>query len=803
MRFALSFKCSKRKERKKIMRKILLVVISLALIMTFVLPSFAWYNPATNTENYVDYNTWGPRVDNVLCVISSSQTGEYNNYLAKLIDLFDWSLTPTQKAQLDGLDSTMNQWERLFYAEFGMFEVDINNQVFPGDNVFFRTALSKLMDKGTFISTELNGMGQAAHSPLWHNPTWRYAACAGFDSEIYNKAAAYQMLYDNGFRDWDSDGKVEYSPNDGVTKTEFTVVVYGRIDDSHRTALAILVNNVLTGADIVASVIGASFNVELNIVAKTTCYTKVMINYNYTLYTGGWSFGRDPDTIYFLYDSKFATKPEPWASNYPNYKSSDFDTAIEAMIAAPTMTAAHTACDLAQSVFMGDVAIIPMWNTAGYTGILSTVEHAIDMSAYGPTTSTGAYQTLMNAYISGQEYGGTLRWGLMNNWESLSVYMSSWVWDWNVMQEIYDSMIGYNPYDYAVDYGIMAQNWTTGQWTYLGEPATYVTWHLRQDLYWHDIPPKADRKYGIEVQGTGALHVDSSGNPDPLPPKQVTADDVAFTVMYIGKSSDAWNWGVVADASYCNVIDPYTLTVYYKTFMPIWAAHWCGGLPIIPKFIWEKVPIAEAGAYDALGQKTLSGSGPFTFNYTALVPAQYGRLDRFPLYQDLTPVDVNVKADGIWVEPGTDINYTIQLTNRDAEYTITGDLTFSVDSGTPETIVGIVLAPKATYETPTLNHTGSSTIGTHDVSATFTITGSPLFMHGMVKTYKHHIWSTLRVDLNLDFKVDMKDVREAAKAFGSYPSQERWDSRADVNYDFKVDMKDIRAVAKLFGWPYT
>jgi ABC-type transport system substrate-binding protein len=51
-----------------------------------------------------------------------------------------------------------------------------------------------------------------------------------------------------------------------------------------------------------------------------------------------------------------------------------------------------------------------------------------------------------------------------------------------------------------------------------------------------------------------------------------------------------------------------------------------------------------------------------------------------------------------------------------------------------------------------------------------------------------------------DFKVDMKDIRMAAKSFGSYPGHSRWSPVADINGDYKVDMKDIRAIAKLFGW---
>jgi len=54
-------------------------------------------------------------------------------------------------------------------------------------------------------------------------------------------------------------------------------------------------------------------------------------------------------------------------------------------------------------------------------------------------------------------------------------------------------------------------------------------------------------------------------------------------------------------------------------------------------------------------------------------------------------------------------------------------------------------------------------------------------------------------DVNGDGEVDMKDVYEAAKAFGSYPNHPRWNPDADICGDNKVDMRDIWIVVTNFG----
>jgi len=51
-----------------------------------------------------------------------------------------------------------------------------------------------------------------------------------------------------------------------------------------------------------------------------------------------------------------------------------------------------------------------------------------------------------------------------------------------------------------------------------------------------------------------------------------------------------------------------------------------------------------------------------------------------------------------------------------------------------------------------------------------------------------------------DYKVDIRDVATAARAFGSYPGHPRWSSPSDVIKDYKVDIRDIANIARYFGW---
>jgi hypothetical protein len=65
---------------------------------------------------------------------------------------------------------------------------------------------------------------------------------------------------------------------------------------------------------------------------------------------------------------------------------------------------------------------------------------------------------------------------------------------------------------------------------------------------------------------------------------------------------------------------------------------------------------------------------------------------------------------------------------------------------------------------------------------------------------------TIRVrmpgDINMDGKVDMKDISIICKAFGSLPNHPRWNPIADENEDNKIDIADIALTCRNFGKTY-
>jgi hypothetical protein len=54
-------------------------------------------------------------------------------------------------------------------------------------------------------------------------------------------------------------------------------------------------------------------------------------------------------------------------------------------------------------------------------------------------------------------------------------------------------------------------------------------------------------------------------------------------------------------------------------------------------------------------------------------------------------------------------------------------------------------------------------------------------------------------DVNMDGKVDGRDITIAAKAFGTRPGDPMWNPNADVNGDGRVDGRDLTLIARHFG----
>ena len=593
-----------------------LALAFIAILSFTLIPAFAWHHPGPDGGTDDLYSeAFGPRPAEIDITVYGTQELEYIAFKAKEIDMTDWQLLPSQKDELDLEDPNQEVYARAFWKQFGMMEIDLHNLAGPCTDVEFRQALSRCIDKDYFIATELAGLGAKMDSPLAsHGDPFYNHYCD--DLYPYSLADAAAQLDAAGYKDYDGDGWRDYP--DG---TAILLLFWVRSDDPQRTALGVYFTEQLEVELAKEGPEYAGLNVDLHIAPKSTCFEEVMDKYNYDMYTGGWSFGRDPDTLYFLYHSAFAWEPDGIGKspNYPGYMSAEFDVAIEDCVFAANIADSIAAAHVAQKIMMDDACIIPVWTGAGETPYLSTWEGVVNMVGDGPY----GWWTFMNVHLAdGTGSDDTFRWGFMNDIEALSIVHSEWVWDWQILDKIYDTLINYNGYDVTEDWPWIAECWDLGTYEHdVFGNCTKVTFYLRDDVYWQDLPYKADR-----------VMPDGTPLPGPVTDQLVTAYDVNFTMIYIRDvdGETAWNQGAAADVVECEVIDDFTIAIYFDVYMPLWAVHWVGGLPIMPQYIWEHVP--EAIGYDPIVERTLVGCGPYEFDYDRMVPHEYYYLTRYDRY---------------------------------------------------------------------------------------------------------------------------------------------------------------------------
>jgi len=81
--------------------------------------------------------------------------------------------------------------------------------------------------------------------------------------------------------------------------------------------------------------------------------------------------------------------------------------------------------------------------------------------------------------------------------------------------------------------------------------------------------------------------------------------------------------------------------------------------------------------------------------------------------------------------------------------------------------------------------------------------GWPAGYFGSAPCPAPNTWGNLKMmligDLNYDDKVTISDVRIAAKAYGSTPSDPNWNPIADLDNNGLIDIFDIRKIAKHYG----
>ena len=162
---------------------------------------------------------------------------------------------------------------------------------------------------------------------------------------------------------------------------------------------------------------------------------------------------------------------------------------------------------------------------------------------------------------------------------------------------------------------------------------------------------------------------------------------------------------------------------------------------------------------------------------------------------------IDVSPSRTWVYESRTVTFNVTARNEgDFTENMTITLYYNITSGEvigEETIVNLLPGENRTV-TLVWNTTGVTPCFNYTITAVATIDtpdndpADDTLTDGKVKV-------RILGDINGDGKVDIKDIRAVAKAFGSYPGHERWNPDLDFSNDGKIDMRDIRMVSKHFG----
>ena len=768
----------------------MVIVVAFILLMTSM--AFSQVSAQYNT-----YEQFGPRVKNFIMKFYSNEDLEFSALEDGEIDLVEWPLTKTY----------YDKWQNPPYSdeiqivgagpEYGMYVLDINNYPVtpwngttycPTSDPALRYAILHLIDREYIASSLFEGMAQPLYTPIpLAAPTWINPKCYPEGFEIapgkvgtgelvipYDEDAANQILDDAGYIDTDGDG----FRNDPVTGDNLVLKFYIRSDHEYRRRfgewLADKLENV-THIDVVP-IFKDSYG----------CYIDVMTNGDFHLYTGGWGLGVDvPDSCFGLYHSSMYWKPG-WSPNYAAYNDTISDELLEEAYYAASMSEAIPIIHQWQERFVS-----PEW--APSASIVSNVIFMAHRKQYGtwegeeefagkafegfvnvPGSGIGAYDngwTFMNVHLAeaGYKFNGSfnIRWGWkVSKTKKLNPLYGSWVWDWAIMGKIYESLIALNPFVVTEDKPWVAYQFSYGLWDNPDNPefpkSSWVMFKIRDDIVWQDGEPFTMEDLRWMLEDIVPL-CESTGNPYP------------------------WWYSSIMDVHHVEVIDDQTIKVYYnvRSYLTL---HWVGGLPLVPKHIWQ--PLYETGDPTAhLADPNLIGCGPFKFvSYEEYAGAVLERNDN---YFRLYPVEARITD---WTYEETRV-VRIILYNYALEPI---DVTVDVSIGGTPYATKTVTVPAASgggaypgfydwvlVDVPT---------GAIEVTKTFTYDGSSY-------TVGDYRANTLPEDINLDGFVNAKDAVVLGAAFGSQPGDLNWDARADIRRDGFVNAKDGVKLGAYFGWP--
>jgi hypothetical protein len=236
-----------------------------------------------------------------------------------------------------------------------------------------------------------------------------------------------------------------------------------------------------------------------------------------------------------------------------------------------------------QDIIVKQAMCVSLYSSASYIAYRTGAVGAVNFRGYG--LESNLEYTFMNAKVAPYSSPMTIRYGTLNLPEQINPIFSSWEWDYEVVDRIFNGPMATSPYNPTFPGKSPAgsdQPWMAYDWNWqlsnfnggggYGNPAdsytqsANVTYWFRHDITWQDGTPW-------------------------------TVDDFNYT-MYLSKAyGDSWDWSDAYLIVNFVKIDSWTCSLYFAT--PSYYALCIANHDIVPEHIYKYIAIpagAEAGA---------------------------------------------------------------------------------------------------------------------------------------------------------------------------------------------------------------
>jgi hypothetical protein len=587
--------------------KILAIATSLLMVLMMTAPTFA---------------VKGPLSDHLQEKFYSGQSALFTALLTGDIDIMAWPLSADQYVTA----ITTTNITVAPYFDLGDYEIAFNNNATDPSHTAdrkalnyteFRQAMACLVDKdGLIAGSTVNGYATRIDTQMARPilDPWVNFDVSKYDSQgnllnnypwDYNETHALEILWNNN---WYSHttyptlaslltafasgplpaGSVVYPTGHPRAGQKIdNIVAYVRSDHLPRLQ---------AGRNLVAEMTKMGIGTSVTEGRSAVCSTPVMGNNDYDFYTCGWSFGVHPLHFYSM------NTPEgiyPFGSNF--YMIDDANMTAHAIAEYPEATSGAQSvaeAKICQEIQVKNAFMVPLFSNAAYIAYRTGVTGAINARGYG--LSSLLEYLLLNAKTPPYTAGAmTIRCGSLNPPEQINPIFSQWLWDYYIIDRIFNSPIGINPYKpttvgkspaggdqpwLAYDWNFQLSDFTGWNNTvdYHGSISTYhnmanVTYWFRHDIVWSDGVP-------------------------------FTVADLNYTIYLIASYGDSWGqpdmFHIVNFTKDITPSDPhgdYTCSIYFD--MPTFWSLYAAAYDLVPEHIYKYIAVPE----DAFGGGSTTG----------------------------------------------------------------------------------------------------------------------------------------------------------------------------------------------------